>query len=155
ISRRPWTVRRALPWDTRTSVVGVGLRQATSHPEVLPSSTRLACYQPPGRVHLGTRPSHRRRVAAQTPGTAESALPAPDPQARHGRRIATGDSGFRVRATGRSPVAVDGAGGPAGAVSGSLDLAEDRALGHGGAGVHGQVGDDAVLVRGDRVLHFH
>src|SRR5690606_26571326 len=45
--------RRALPWDTRTSVVGVGLRQATSHPEVLPSSTRLACYQPPGRVQLG------------------------------------------------------------------------------------------------------
>ena len=33
-------------------MVGVGLRQATSHPEVLPSSTRLACYQPPGRVHL-------------------------------------------------------------------------------------------------------
>lgn len=29
---------------------GRGHKQATSHPEVLPSSTRLACYQPPGRV---------------------------------------------------------------------------------------------------------
>ena len=30
----------------------VGLRQATPHPEVLPFSSRHACYQRPGRVHL-------------------------------------------------------------------------------------------------------
>src|SRR5271163_4443978 len=32
---------------------GMGLRQATPHPEVLLTSSRHACYQRPGQVHLG------------------------------------------------------------------------------------------------------
>jgi hypothetical protein len=36
----------------------VGLRQATPHPEVLPFSSRHACYQRPGRVHLGALIPH-------------------------------------------------------------------------------------------------
>src|SRR5271156_5224829 len=31
---------------------GMGLRQATPHPEVLLTSSRHACYQRPGQVHL-------------------------------------------------------------------------------------------------------
>src|SRR5699024_5707415 len=38
---------------------------------------------------------------------------------------------------------------------GLLDLAEHRSLGDRGTGLHGQVGDHAVLVRRDRGLHLH
>lgn len=36
-----------------------------------------------------------------------------------------------------------------------LDLGKHRALGDRRTGLDGQPGDDAVLVRRDRVLHFH
>src|SRR3954463_3718995 len=53
ISLRPWTVVRALPWDTRTSEQVLGLRQATPHSGVLLRSSRPRRHQRPGRVHLG------------------------------------------------------------------------------------------------------
>ena len=52
ISNRPCTVVRALRWDTRTSGLVMGLRQATPHPEVLFTSSQHACYQRHDRVQL-------------------------------------------------------------------------------------------------------
>src|SRR3954463_2571273 len=52
INRRPWTVVRALPWDTENLRADVGLRQATPHSEVLLRSSSQARHQRPGRVHL-------------------------------------------------------------------------------------------------------
>src|SRR5918997_4166350 len=52
ISLRPWTVVRALPWDTGNLRVDVGLRQATPHSEVLLRSSPNRWHQRPGPVHL-------------------------------------------------------------------------------------------------------
>lgn len=63
ISRRPWKVVRALRWDTRASLWWCSLRQATPHPEALPTSTGHAyCHQRPGQVQLRRRlPAASRR----------------------------------------------------------------------------------------------
>jgi hypothetical protein len=66
---------------TRASVGGCGPRQATPHPEALPTSTRPAHrYQPHGRVHL-TRlgpcaPPENARAASQDLGGGSSSLTA-------------------------------------------------------------------------------
>src|SRR4051794_30083563 len=67
ISLRPWTVVRALPWDTGTSEQVLGLRQATPHSEVLLRSSP-GRHQRPGPVHLGARAGAAEQRPTDRPG---------------------------------------------------------------------------------------
>ena len=66
ISRRPWTVRRALPWDMRTS----GLEWALDKPHPIRRFSlfnEARRYQRPGRVQLICRPSCQGQGEAPVP----------------------------------------------------------------------------------------